>query len=89
MTEQDLTQHRSKIAVLDDDILRLLVERFELTDEVGRIKKQNNMPVENKEIEAKILSRLSETLDTKPSKDSILNVYRAIFVESKERQKKV
>ncbi|MGV8141993.1 MAG: chorismate mutase [Candidatus Woesearchaeota archaeon] len=89
MMEKDLTQLRSKIAEIDDEMLRLLVERFELTDEVGRIKKASDIPIENKEVEAKILSRLENMLGDSSSKASVINIYREIFMESKERQKKI
>jgi 3-deoxy-7-phosphoheptulonate synthase / chorismate mutase len=85
MSDLELMQYRSEIAELDDEIIGLLIQRFELTDEVGRIKKKNGIPVENKEIEAKILSRFIERLEGKSSKESILKIYKEIFTESKER----
>jgi chorismate mutase len=89
MNEQELSEYRNKIAVLDNELIDLLIVRFELTDEVGRIKKKEGIPVENKEVEAKILSRFMERLENKSSKESILNIYKEIFIESKERQRKV
>jgi len=89
MTDQVLTQYRSKIAELDDKIIDLLIARFELTDEVGRFKKENNIPVENKEVEHKILFRFVERMNDCPSKESIFKIYKEIFAESKERQRNV
>ena len=49
MTETELADIRQKISAIDDSIIDLLIERFKLTDEVGRIKKSGNIPIENKE----------------------------------------
>ncbi|MGV8172002.1 MAG: chorismate mutase [Candidatus Woesearchaeota archaeon] len=81
-----LTQYRSKIAELDDNIINLLIARFEITDEIGRIKKQAGIPIENKEVEKKISERFNERLEDKPSRESILKIYNEIFLQSKDRQ---
>jgi chorismate mutase/prephenate dehydratase len=84
---KELEEHRDKISKIDDAILDLLIKRFELTDEVGRIKKKNNISVENKELEEKILARFIERMDGSPSEESILKIYKEIFSESKGRQR--
>lgn len=84
-----MSNYRKEIAKIDDKIVDLLIKRFELTDEVGRFKKKNNIPVENKEVEEKVLFRINEKLKSHPSKDSILNLYAGIFSESKDRQRKI
>jgi chorismate mutase len=89
MDEHKLTEYRNKIGEVDDKILDLLVKRFDLTDEVGRFKKRNGIPVENKQVEMKILSRFNERLEDISSKESILKVYKEIFSESKVRQRNV
>jgi len=40
-----LGAHRRKIDALDDEIVRLLAERFEVVREVARLKAENGIPV--------------------------------------------
>jgi chorismate mutase len=89
MNEIELMEYRSSIANIDDEILGLLIKRFELTDEVGRFKKKNNIPVVNQEVEDKIRVRFNEKIGANPSKESILKIYKEIFSESKERQRNI
>jgi len=89
MDEKDLPKYRDEIAKIDDRIAYLLIKRFELTDEIGRFKKRNNISVENKEVEEKILARLMDKTDDQPNKESIFKIYTEIFSQSKERQRKI
>lgn len=44
-TETLLSEHRRRIDELDDQIVRLLAERFEVVREVAKIKAAHNIPV--------------------------------------------
>ena len=59
MSEPNLDQYRKQIAEIDDEIIELLVKRFELTDSIGVFKKKRKMDIENKEVE-NILKSLKE-----------------------------
>ena len=89
MGKNDLDSLRKDIAQIDDSILDLLIKRFELTDEVGRIKNKANIPIENKDVEKKIFDRLVLKAVDKLDGNFVTGVYTQIFTESKERQKKV
>jgi len=85
----ELSDIREKISKIDDSIIGLLIERFKLTDEVGKIKKLNNIPIENKEVEQKILVRLVQKSNGTLDEKLIVKIYNEIFSNSKSRQKKI
>jgi chorismate mutase len=89
MGKTDLDSLRKDIAQIDDSIIALLVKRFDLTDEVGRIKNKNNIPIENFEVEKKVLERLIVNSEEKIDKQLVFDIYAKIFANSKERQKNV
>jgi chorismate mutase len=89
MTLGELNSIRTKISQIDNSIIELLIERFKLTDEVGKIKKLNNIPIENKEVELQILSRIVDKTRYSLDEDFIVKLYSELFNESKKRQKKI
>jgi chorismate mutase len=89
MSKQNLDDYRKEIAKIDDALIELLIKRFELTDEVGLFKKKNNIPIENKEVETKLLTRLVVASHGKIDSALIFKIYSAILTESKERQKRM
>ncbi|MBC7108856.1 MAG: prephenate dehydrogenase/arogenate dehydrogenase family protein [Methanomassiliicoccales archaeon] len=56
MTDR-LEQLRQRIEEIDNGIMKLITERIEIGKEIGRIKLENAMPLRNKEIEEKVISR--------------------------------
>jgi len=89
MGKNDLDSLRKDIAQIDETILDLLMKRFNLTDEVGRIKNKNGIPIENLDVEKKTVDRLVTRSVDKLDKELVLGIYGQIFASSKERQKKV
>ena len=89
MVIAELTDIRKKISDIDNSIIDLLIERFKLTDEVGKIKKFNNIPIENIGVERDILVRLHKQAAGKIDDELLVKVYTEIFLNSKERQKKI
>jgi len=51
---------RKKIDDVDNSILKLFEQRMEYAREIGEYKKQNSLPIRNRERERKILCRLCE-----------------------------
>jgi len=82
----NLDSFRQEIAKIDDEIILLLIERFKLTHKLGLIKKNNNLPVLNKEVEDTILTRLVNNSHGDIDSRFILKIYTEIFEESKRRQ---
>jgi chorismate mutase len=87
MSEKNLDHYRAEIAKIDDAIIELLIKRFELTDDVGVFKKKHGLPIENLDVEKKILARLADKCAGKIDAAALEMIYSEIFEESKRRQK--
>ncbi len=85
---EKLEDVRRKIDDVDAELTRLLVKRFTLTDEVGRIKREENVGVVQSGRENDILDRIGESVSDEYAY-SIKEIYRKIFEQSKERQSKL
>lgn len=76
---------RKEIDKTDDEIVSLLVKRFNLTDRIGEIKKSGGIKTEDRAREEQILTRLTAGL-TKRDGETITALYAEIFKLSKARQ---
>ena len=56
----ELKDIRNKIDVIDDKILDLFIERMEISKDVVKYKKENGLPILNKERERQILKDVQE-----------------------------
>ena len=56
----DLTEHRKQIYKIDDEILKLFLDRMEIASKVADYKKENNLSTLQKGREREILKRVSE-----------------------------
>lgn len=76
---------RAEIDNIDDEICELLNERLTLAETIGKIKKQEKLPVEDKKREKEIITRLCEkyALDS----EDVEKIYNCIFSMSKKKQK--
>ncbi len=59
-----LAEYRSSIDNLDAILLHTLAERFKVTQAVGRLKAENDMPPADKEREARQIARLRSLATT-------------------------
>lgn len=80
-----LKKQREVIDQIDNQIIKLLDQRFMLTDEIGKIKQQNNINIQNKNREDEILLYIEEN---SVNYQDISQIYQQIFLLSKNRQKK-
>lgn len=53
----NLTELREKIAFADEKILAMIFERMHIASEIGKIKKESDLPVLNKEVEDAVITR--------------------------------
>jgi len=79
-----LTDERIKINKIDDTILKLLEQRFDSVNQIKKIKKNNNIPILNKNRETEIYDKIYESYSAlyvylKP-------IYETIICESKQYQ---
>ena len=79
---------RQKIDYYDDQMLDLLVERFAVSKEIGRIKASGSINVGDPNREQEIIDRLANKLKGKLDKDDIAAIFGPIYHISKKLQKK-
>ncbi len=60
-TPVDLSRHREQLDIIDAQILKLLSERMKLSKDIGRIKRQHNMPIFQPERWQHVLERQMAT----------------------------
>ena len=79
---------RNKIDSLDDQMLDLLVQRFSVSREIGKIKASGGIYVGDPNREHEIIDRLAEKLEGKLERDDIAAIFGPVYHISKKLQKK-
>lgn len=79
----ELDTLRSEIDTLDKEIMDLLEKRFDISERVGTLKKQNTLNVSHLGRERSILDKATDY----KHKNAIEDVYGTIFKNSKQIQK--
>ena len=86
--KKDLTieDAREDIDIVDNELIKLLEERFKISKKIGQLKIEKNKFILDKNRETEIILRLvskSESL----SKENIKKIFQPIFKISKNNQK--
>ncbi len=76
---KSIQQLRESIDNIDDSILKLLVERMEFVEEIGRLKRENNTVIYHPDREKEIVDRLASKYTGKLSKAAIEAIFLEIF----------
>jgi chorismate mutase len=85
-----LATQRTKIDVLDHKLIELLGKRMKISDEIGRLKRENNVAILQSKRWNEILGKMIlEGEEHKLSEEFVLRIYKAIHQESINHQKKV
>ena len=79
---------RQKIDYYDDHMLDLLVKRFAVSKEIGKIKASGSINAGDPNREQEIIDRLANKLKGKLDKDDIAAIFGPIYHISKKLQKK-
>lgn len=88
--QNKLNTLRTKIDVIDNQLIESLGKRMRIADEIGVLKKANNVAILQQERWNQILIKmLKEGTGNQLSEEFILRVYKAIHQESINHQKKV
>jgi len=74
----DLQELRKKIDEVDDDLVRLFQQRMDVSAEIARYKKENNLPVHDPAREREKLYKLS--FKQTPEENHILLRYTPCFL---------
>ncbi len=88
MNRKVIKELRSSIDKVDDQIFDLILKRFDYVEKIGNIKKEINMPVDDKAREDIIIKRLSEKLSTKINYKEIKKIIDPIISISKDIQRR-
>ncbi|MBI2666806.1 chorismate mutase [Candidatus Woesearchaeota archaeon] len=84
-----LKEAREKVDELDSQLLKTLAERFDLMQEIAAYKKANNLPVEDKEREEKLITQKTDELKKLRYDDAefVRELFAVIMKKAKELQK--
>ena len=88
MNRKVIKELRSSIDKVDDQIFDLILKRFDYVEKIGNIKKEMNIPVDDKAREEIIIERLSEKLNTKINYKDIKKIIDPIISISKDIQRR-
>ena len=88
MNKKVIKELRNSIDKVDDQIFDLILKRFDYVEKIGNIKKEMNMPVDDKAREEIIIERLSEKLNTKLNYKEIKKIIVPIISISKDIQRR-
>lgn len=81
-------QHlRSKIDALDNELIKLVLDRLAITDKLIALKVKDNFTVDDFRREEMIVSRLADEFGTRISTSAIKTLYKALFTISKDKFK--
>lgn len=79
---------RKEIDKIDNELLALLIKRFEISKKIGLEKKKIGEKIEDKERETKLLNKLiKENKDINIDKRILLRIWKLIMQQSKKLQK--
>ena len=78
---------RQKIDNLDEEIIQLLKKRMRISKEVGKLKEELDIPVEDKFREKEIIERLTQQAGQNLSEEQLIRIFTAVFKSSKQVQK--
>ena len=80
----ELEELRAKITETDNDIIEALELRMKLAKEVAEFKRENDMPIEDKAREKKIIN--DRKSQTSLNEQFVEDIFKLIFKESKRVQ---
>ena len=83
---------RKKIDALDDNIVKLLLERFEVIKDVAEYKKERGLEIFQQAREAEVLKKIADITEKSGNQDYkkyILCIYKTILETSKISQSKL
>ena len=78
---------RIEINNIDQEIVKLLEERFYLVNEIGLLKREQNLPIYDNAREKEVLDSCISLLENKEYSKYIYDIYLQIMKSCKEIQK--
>ena len=85
--DKRILELREQIDQLDEDIIQLLIKRMGISKEVGKLKEELDIPVEDKGREQEIIDRLTSQAGRNLSEEQLIRIFTAVFKSSKQVQR--
>lgn len=79
-----LDELRDRIDTIDAQLTALFLQRMEVTEQVGRWKQANGIPVLDTAREREVLAKKAALTDDPARKDDVTTLYEAIMAISRE-----
>ena len=76
-------QLRQKIDDFDEEIIQLLKKRMRISKEVGKLKEELHIPIEDLTREKEIIKRLTRQAGRNLSEEQLIRIFTAVFKSSK------
>ena len=77
---------RERIDEIDEEIIQLLKKRMGISNEVGKLKEELHIPVEDKKREKEIIDRLTKKAGKNLSEEQLIRIFTSVFKSSKQVQ---
>ena len=87
--QQKLNELRAELDDINAELADLLERRFEITDEIGALKRDNAAPVRDRTRELAILERVTAQPADKNKAEDVAAVFEAVFAASRRRQERI
>lgn len=81
----NLKELRKKIDMIDNQVIELLIERFKVVEKIMLMKTE----IEDKDREKEILGKIECIASSETNPEFYKDIYKMIFTESKNIQKKL
>ena len=78
---------REQIDEIDEEIIQFLKKRMGISKEVGKLKDELHIPIEDKKREKEIIDRLTKIAGKNLSEKQLIRIFTAVFKSSKQFQK--
>lgn len=88
MKKNELIKYRDEIDKIDNEMLKLFLERIDIVKKIGLYKEKNQINVGDNEREQEIIKRLIDQIDDEKLKDYYLFYLDNLFKIAKNIQKK-
>ncbi len=86
--DMQLTALRKDIDQIDNELVELLLKRLTISYQLGALKQELSLPVEDPVREQAILNRLAKKSDKVEERQALESIYSSIFRVSKKLQRK-
>jgi len=85
-----LDNYRLQINEIDEEIIKLILERNKVSKNIGKLKLKLNLPITNKVREKEVLNRIRKLAKKNNLDEKSINlIYKNIIKQSKLEQKKI